>query len=142
VADRAKWLSEVALIQRDPDQFLNRKDRVCIRWDLTSSPWKCCPHSIGVSYGWYGGALHPYEMGLTNGSVELRTRLARKAREAGATMRMASYDICMEGAFFHAGLKPVGRRLAPTCASGTWALLDDIGRFSGKLQLLHEECPS
>jgi len=141
VPDRAQWLEDVALIQREPQEYFDRKNRVCIRWDLLSSPWMCCPHSIGVSYGWYGGALHPYQTAPTNGSSELRSRLAARARNAGVAMRMTSYDTCMEGAFFHAGLKPVGPKIEPTCSSGAWALLDDIGRFSGKIQLLHEQCP-
>ena len=140
MSDRKAWLDDVALIQRDPRSFYNRKQRVCIRWDLESSPWMCCPQSSGVSYGWYGGSLHPHEIALTNGSEAMRSRLAASARLAGVMMRMSSYDTCMEGAFFHAGLTPVGQRLEPSCASGTWALLDDIGRFSGKIRLLREQC--
>ena len=69
-----------------------------------------------------------------------RTRLASRARAAGVTMRHTSYDTCIEGAFFHAGLKPDGQQLEPSCASGTWALLDTQGRFAGNLRLLHEHC--
>ncbi|KAL1524983.1 hypothetical protein AB1Y20_019859 [Prymnesium parvum] len=140
VQDRLKWQQEVALIQRNPQQFYRQQDRVCIRWDLDSSPWMCCPHSSGVAYDWYGGSLHARELPMLNGSDSLRLRLASRARDARVTMRMPSYDVCMEGGFFHAGLKPVGPRLQPECGEGTWALLDDIGRFSGKIQLLHEDC--
>ena len=55
----------------------------------------------------------------------------------------SGYDVCQEGAFFHAGLQPkggVGGSVAPKCTDGTWALQDDIGRFSGSLTLLEESC--
>ncbi|EOD12077.1 hypothetical protein EMIHUDRAFT_213831 [Emiliania huxleyi CCMP1516] len=45
-----------------------------------------------------------------------------------------SLGVSYEGAFFHAGLSPTPA--APDCAAGTWALLDDIGRFSGQLRVL------
>ena len=47
----------------------------------------------------------------------------------------------LEGGFFHAGLLPKGGiRPAPSCIDGTWALQDDIGRFSGTITLLEERC--
>ncbi|KAL3893129.1 MAG: hypothetical protein SGPRY_014443, partial [Prymnesium sp.] len=39
VQDRQRWLDDVELIQRDPRRFFKRSSRVCIRWDLESSPW-------------------------------------------------------------------------------------------------------
>ena len=66
-------------------------------------------------------------------------RLTRRARRAAGTpMRVPSYDVCHEGLAFHAGLVPVNGRASPRCAEGTWALLDDIGRFTGSLQVLDE----
>jgi hypothetical protein len=44
--------SQVDLIQSDPQAFYRAKERVCIRWDLASSPWMCCPHGTGVTYAW------------------------------------------------------------------------------------------
>ena len=107
------------------------------RWDLESSPWRCCPHATAVAYAWADGALHPLLLQPTNATAALREALAAAARQAGARPREAAYDVCHEGGFFHAGLTPKGK-LAPRCASGTWALQDDIGRFSGTLQLLDE----
>ena len=133
-------MEEVDLIQRNPLQFYERKERVCIRWDLDSSPWKCCPQSSGVSYGYRDGKLLPFENPGANASAEQRARLLTRQREAKQTMRMSAYDVCFEGAFFHAGLKPIGRLREPSCHTGTWALLDDIGRFSGNLRILHEDC--
>ena len=115
--------------------------RVCIRWDLESSPWRCCPHATGVSYAWHGdGRLVPALLPHANASARLRTRLAAAARLAAISPRESSYDVCQEGAFFHAGLVPRGEaRPAPGCMHSTWALQDDIGRFSGSLSLL-EDC--
>jgi hypothetical protein len=146
VRDHVRWLDDVALIQQDPRRFYDREGRVCIRWDLESSPWLCCPQSTSVRYGWFDGTLHAFKVPPRNSTAELRNRLALLPQKAGVVMRMASYDVCMEGAFFHAGLHPTGERRAPSCSSGTWALLDEApgplgtGRFSGTLRVLHEEC--
>ena len=70
----------------------------------------------------------------------MRARLAAAAKQAAVKPREQSYDVCQEGAFFHAGLKPTGARVAPRCARGTWALQDDVARFSGTLTLLEEQC--
>ena len=132
----SRWLRQVEQIQSDPRAFYNSKDRVCLRWDLTSSPWMCCPHSLGVSYLWSDrrlrGRVTPYP---EHGTI-MREALAAKARKAHSRVRVESmpYGKCQEGAFFHAGLTPSER--APACAGGTWALLDDIGRFSGDLKVL------
>ena len=90
-------------------------------------------------YAWRAGALHATEAPYNNGSAALRERLASRQRAAGVRMRLQAYDVCLEGAMFHAGLKPQGSRLEPACASGTWALLDDIGRFTGSLQVLEQD---
>ena len=81
-------------------------------------------------------ASHP------NATAALRAELLAAQRAAHAPMRLpGGYDTCHEGAAFHAGLVPVaGGAAAPRCGSGTWALIDEIGRFSGKLQLLEERC--
>ena len=50
VPNESRWRAQVELIQSDPQAFYRAKDRVCIRWDLTSSPWMCCPHGTGVAY--------------------------------------------------------------------------------------------
>lgn len=113
---------------------------MCIRWDLTSSPWMCCPHSSGVTYGWRGGKLHPALPNYPTADAATRATLAAHRAASGARMRLASHDVCHEGAFFHAGLKPRGASTAPACGNGTWALLDEIGRFNGFLEVLHEEC--
>ena len=148
--DAPRLRREVAAIQRDPQAFYKSKDRACIRWDLTSSPWMCCPHSTGVTYTWDGAALAGAPTPHRNASADelaalnaLRRSLASGGR--GARPRVdGEYDLCMEGAFFHAGLTPIGGD-APACAAperGGWALLDDIGRFSGKLAHLGgETCP-
>ena len=81
-----------------------------------------------------------------NGSSELRGRLAAAAKRATLPLREKSYDVCQEGAFFHAGLTPSGGvALAPSCTKGSWALQDDPfaapdKRFSGRLTLLEEAC--
>lgn len=81
------------------------------------------------------GALAPYN----DASTEQIDRLQAAATRAASRMRLRGYDTCMEGAAFHAGLMPVkGTPAAPACAEGTWALLDDIGRFSGSIQVLDE----
>ena len=140
-AKHAAWLADVQQIQDAPLAFQNRKDsRVCIRWDLESSPWRCCPHATGVSYAAQGAKLTPMLQPYANASAELRGKLAAAATRAAVRPRESSYDVCQEGAFFHAGLQPRGGPAAPSCAEGTWALQDDIGRFSGSLTLLHEEC--
>ena len=148
--DAPRLRREVAAIQRDPQAFYKSKDRACIRWDLTSSPWMCCPHSTGVTYTWDGAALAGAPTPHRNASADelaalnaLRRSLASGGR--GARPRVdGEYDLCLEGAFFHAGLTPIGGD-APACAAperGGWALLDDIGRFSGKLAHLGgETCP-
>jgi len=134
--NESRWLRQVEWIQGDPRGFYESKDRVCLRWDLTSSPWMCCPHSLGVSYVWSGGRLRAESTPYPEHSPETRRRLAAAARAAGARVRVdgSAYGMCQEGAFFHAGLLP--SQPAPACAGGTWALLDDIGRFSGNLQVL------
>ena len=113
---------------------------MCIRWDLESSPWRCCPHSSGVSYAAQGSTLTPLLQPYPNGSATLRARLASAAKGAAVKPREQSYDVCQEGAFFHAGLKPMGSKQAPKCTRGTWALQDDVARFSGSLTLLEETC--
>ena len=142
VANRTRWLADVQQIQTDPHGFEARKDgRVCIRWDLESSPWRCCPHATGVSYSWRGERLLANELPYTNGSASLRIHLAAASKSAAVRPREAAYDICQEGGFFHAGLTPRGGKgNAPSCTDGTWALQDDIGRFSGSLTLLQEQC--
>ena len=81
------------------------------------------------------GALSPYN----EAGAEQIERLRAAASNAASRMRLRRYDTCMEGAAFHAGLMPVpGSPAAPACADGTWALLDDIGRFSGNIQVLDE----
>ena len=146
VTNATRFLADVAQVQRDPNGFYARKDgRVCIRWDLDSSPWKCCPQGSGVTYAVRGGVLEPRVVGYPEGDRALRERLARLAREAGARPREPRYDVCQQGAFFHAGLAPRPSRRAgggaePRCGRGSWALQDDIGRFSGSLQLLEEDC--
>lgn len=141
VENLPKWHADVEQIQADPMGFQNRKDgRVCIRWDLESSPWRCCPHSSGVSYLAVGKKLTPLLQPYNNASAAVRERLAGDVKRAAVKPREQSYDVCQEGAFFHAGLKPIGSRLAPACARGTWALQDDVARFSGTLTLLSEEC--
>uniref|UniRef100_A0A7S2C0G4 Uncharacterized protein n=2 Tax=Haptolina brevifila TaxID=156173 RepID=A0A7S2C0G4_9EUKA len=121
--------------------FQARTDgRVCIRWDLESSPWRCCPHATGVGYAVVNGQLQPLLLPYANSSAEIRSELAAAARQAHAHPREQMYDVCQEGAFFHAGLQPKGST-APACTKkSTWALQDDIGRFSGSLQLLSEQC--
>jgi len=139
----ARWRSDVQAIKTDPVAFYRSKDRVCLRWDLESSPWKCCPHSIGVSYGWRDAELSAIEAPYRNGSASLLARLAAARRAASSPMRLPAYDVCHEGAAFHAGLVPLGAR-APRCPhGGTWALIDDIGRFTGQLRPLdavHAPC--
>lgn len=136
-----RWRRDVQAIKTDPQAYYSSnavdKDRVCLRWDLESSPWKCCPHSIGVSYGWRDGVLSAIDSPHPNGSAALLARLAAARRTAGAPARLPSYDVCHEGAAFHAGLVPLGAR-APRCPhrGGTWALIDDIGRFTGQLRPL------
>lgn len=136
------WHADIRMIQSDPQGFYNRKTRVCLRWDLTSSPWKCCPHSLGVSYVWEGGRLRGVESLYPTAAEGVGAQLAALAKAAGSRMRVrGGYDVCHEGAFFHAGLSPQGE--APKCGEGSWALLDDIGRFSGQLRVLREgACPS
>jgi len=138
----ARWKRDVAAIVADPEGFYRSKDRVCIRWDLESSPWKCCPHSTGVAYSWRDGRLSAVEAPHPNATAALLAELLAAQRAAHAPMRLpGGYDTCHEGAAFHAGLVPVaGGAAAPRCGSGTWALIDEIGRFSGKLQLLDERC--
>jgi hypothetical protein len=141
VRNMSKWLADVRQIQTDPLGFQARTDgRVCIRWDLESSPWRCCPHATGVTYLWRDGTLQPALHPHANASAQLRAQLSAAARAAHASPREQSYDVCMEGAFFHAGLAPHRGRAEPACPRGTWALQDDIGRFSGTLQLLREDC--
>ena len=137
------WRADVQMIQTAPFTFQNRKDRrVCIRWDLESSPWRCCPHSSGVGYVAQGTSLTPLLLPYNNGSAALLMRLASAATRAAVRPREAAYDVCQEGAFFHAGLEPHGPRRAPACTRGTWALQDDMRRFAGSLSLLSEECRS
>lgn len=141
VRNESRWRADVHQIIHDPHGFQARKDsRVCIRWDLESSPWRCCPHSTAVAYAWRGRRLTPMLLPYPNGSASLRERLASAAKHAAVPPRERSYDVCQEGGFFHAGLQPTGARTAPRCAHGTWALQDDIGRFSGSLTLLSEDC--
>ena len=145
VENHTRWLHDVQQIQSDPRGFEKRKDgRVCIRWDLESSPWRCCPHSMGVGYVARGIVLEPMLLHYNNASDATRVRLAAAAKAAAVRPREPSgYDVCQEGAFFHAGLQPkggIGGSVAPSCTSGTWALQDDIGRFSGSLSLLKETC--
>lgn len=134
--NQSKWLSEVERIQTDPRGFYNSKDRVCLRWDLASSPWMCCPHSLGVSYVWSGGRLRGELTPYPEHGAATRRALADIATAARARVRVEAmpYAMCQEGAFFHAGLAP--NQPAPACAQGTWALLDDIGRFSGNLRVI------
>jgi len=141
VQNATRWLADVRQVIEDPHGFERRTDgRVCIRWDLESSPWRCCPQGTGVHYAWKDGKLTPILTGFINASASVRAALAAAARLANVVTRERSYDVCHEGAFFHAGLTPKGSRLAPSCAHGTWALQDDIGRFSGALALLQEDC--
>lgn len=138
LTNQSKWLREVKQIQTDPQGFYKSKDRVCLRWDLTSSPWMCCPHSLGVSYVWDGtklrGELTPYpEHGPDTCQALVKVATAAQAR---VRVKAMPYAMCQEGAFFHAGLTP--SQPAPACAQGTWALLDDIGRFSGNLRVIDE----
>ena len=147
VENHTRWLRDVRQIQFDPHGFERRRDgRVCIRWDLESSPWRCCPHSMGVGYVARGASLEPMLLHYNNASDAIRIRLAAAAKAAAVRPREPSgYDVCQEGAFFHAGLQPrggVGGSVAPKCTAGTWALQDDIGRFSGSLTLLEETCAS
>ncbi len=136
-----RWLADVRQVVDDPQGYYARTDgRVCIRWDLESSPWRCCPQGTGVHYAWQGGRLTPLLTGFGNASATVRATLAAAARQANVVTRERSYDVCHEGAFFHAGLIPKGVRLAPACTRGTWALQDDIGRFSGTLSVLQEDC--
>ena len=142
-----EWLRDVAQIQADPYGFEQRKvpTRVCIRWDLESSPWRCCPHSSGVGYVARGKQLTPMLLPYKNSSAETRVRLSAAANRAAAVRprEPSGYDVCQEGAFFHAGLQPkggIGGSRAPGCQQSTWALQDDIGRFSGSLSLLEEQC--
>ena len=83
-------------------------------------------------------SLLPY----ANATAPLRTALAAAAHHAGVRTRESAYDVCQEGGFFHAGLQPPAGGSAPRCARSTWALQDDIGRFSGTIQLLREDCGS
>ena len=146
VQNHSRWLSDVAQIQADPHGFERRKDgRVCIRWDLESSPWRCCPHSSGVGYLAQGSKLTPVLLPYRNATAETRAQLSAAANRAAAVRprEPSGYDVCQEGAFFHAGLQPkggVGGSVAPKCTDGAWALQDDIGRFSGSLTLLEERC--
>jgi hypothetical protein len=142
VQNTTRWLADVQQIQSDPAAFQARTDgRVCIRWDLESSPWRCCPHATGVTYLWRGGKLQPSLRPYGEAPAELRAALSSIALGAHAVTREKSYDVCQEGGFFHAGLLPRPSSAAkPACAKGTWALQDDIGRFSGALHLLQEEC--
>ena len=141
--DHSHWMKDVEQIRSDPFGFQNRKDgRVCIRWDLESSPWRCCPHSMGVAYVAQGEkSLTPLLYPYNNATSGIRVSLAKAAVHAATRPRESSYDVCQEGGFFHAGLLPKGGiRPAPSCIDGTWALQDDIGRFSGTITLLEERC--
>jgi hypothetical protein len=158
VANYSKWRAETQQIVADPEGFYKKTDRVCIRWDLDSSPWRCCPHSTGVSYAWRDGRRRPQLSPHPNASAATRARLATLAPRAAVRPREKAYDVCQEGAFFHAGLSPRGSkklRSAPRCtgngngngngsaggAGGTWALQDDIGRFSGSISVLEQQPP-
>ena len=145
VTNHTRWLRDVQQIQTDPHGFERRKDgRVCIRWDLDSSPWRCCPHSTGVGYLARGATLEPMLLPYPNASEATRRRLSTAAQSSAVRPREPSgYDVCQEGAFFHAGLQPKGgirQSAKPRCSKSTWALQDDIGRFSGSLTLLEEAC--
>ena len=145
VENMTRWLADVRQIQADPFGFQARTDgRVCIRWDLESSPWRCCPHATGVAYAWRDGALWPMLHAHTNASAALRETLSLAAKQARAQTRERSYDICQEGAFFHAGLTPRrdGGGVAPRCTKGTWALQDDIGGDARAPCLLRAVPPS
>ena len=87
-------------------------------------------------YVWRAGELRAVESPYPEAEEATRAELAAAASAAGARRRVAGgrYGLCQEGAFFHAGLSPTPA--APDCAAGTWALLDDIGRFSGQLRVL------
>ena len=94
-----------------------------------------------TAHGAQGAALTPMLWPYANASEATRVRLAAAATKAATKPRERSYDVCQEGAFFHAGLQPKGGLApAPACTEGTWALQDDIGRFSGTLTLLEEQC--
>ena len=93
----ARWRRDVAAVVADPEGFYRSKDRVCIRWDLESSPWKCCPHSTGVAYSWRDGALAAVEAPHPNATAELRGALLAAQRAARAPMRLGGYDTCHEG---------------------------------------------
>ena len=90
-----------------------------------------------MAYAWKGGTLTPLLLGYPEASSELRAELATHARRASTKTRQRAYDVCQEGAFFHAGLKPLAG--STPCERGTWLLTDDIGRFSGTLESV---CPT
>lgn len=74
------WHEDVALIQTAPKSFYERKKRVCIRWDLSASPWMCCPHSMGVGYRWRAAKLSGEEMPYrTADAVVLQARVLGRA---------------------------------------------------------------
>ena len=116
-----------------PAGLLQEQGRACIRWDLTSSPWMCCPHSTGVTYTWTAppaGALTPHRNASADELAALNALGDARSAAAAAAARRRRVRLCLEGAFFHAGLTPIGGD-APACGARArrWALLDDIGRF-------------
>lgn len=89
---------------------------------------------MGVGYAAAGAELTPMLLPYNNASESTRSHLHKVARLAASHPREpAGYDVCQEGAFFHAGLQPMGGvrdSVAPQCTAGTWALQDDIGEWN------------
>lgn len=145
LANETAWREDVLQIQRDPRAFYARERRVCIRWDLKSSPWMCCPHSLGVNYQWQRSSngsfmLSGEKTGYRKADADVLRELNAAPEGTGVRVRVnEGYQLCHEGGFFHSGLRPQGAQ-QPPCADSTWALLDGEGRFKGDLRVLRERC--